>query len=126
MANGKQAISPIVEAIRIAEEGSLGEIHVHLSKRWIEKDPMGRAVQIFFAYGMAQTTHRNAILIYANLRRKKFAVIGDVGIYKKVGQLGWEKWGEELRQNLFFTQSERAIALTVRLMGEALKKYFPS
>lgn len=118
--------SPIVEAIRIAEQGTTGEIRVHLSKRWIEKDAYARAERIFHEYGMTRTTHRNAVLLYVNLRRHKFAIIGDESIHERVGSRYWQRIARRLSEDLRSTHPERAIAMAVQEIGEALKKHFPA
>ncbi|MEO5970403.1 MAG: TPM domain-containing protein [Bdellovibrionia bacterium] len=118
--------SPIVEAIRLAEKSSSGRIRVHISKRWMEKDPTRRAQQIFVQHKMTENPLRNSILLYVNLRKRKFAILGDVGINRVVELHYWQEMELTLSENLFSTQSERAIAFTVTSLGQALKKYFPS
>jgi uncharacterized membrane protein len=118
--------SPIVAAIQQVETESTGEIRVHLSKKWIEKDPFQYANQLFQFYKMNKTTHRNTVLIYVNLRQKKFAIIGDQGIHQALGQKYWNKMANELQHNLRSTQSEKAIAQTILFLGQTLKTFFPS
>ena len=74
---------------------------------------------------MTRTTKRNAVLIYLNLRKRKLAIVADEGMHQAVGQRFWEKLGRELRANLHSTYYENAVAITVREVGEALKKHFP-
>jgi uncharacterized membrane protein len=118
--------SPIVNAIRNAEEFCSGQIRVHLSKKWLEKDTSHRAQELFDHYKMANSSTRSSVLIYANLRNRRFSILGDTGIHQAVGPLYWTKIAQELAENLRSTQSERALALIVTLIGQALKKYFPS
>lgn len=124
----KQAekFSPIVQAIAEAERGTTGEIRVHLTQRWFERDPLERAGRLFKEYGMFRTTHRNGVLLYVNLRRHKFAVVGDEGIHKVVGQRYWEQLARNLRSNLQGTDAERAVAMAVEELGKVLHKYFPA
>jgi uncharacterized membrane protein len=65
------------------------------------------------------------VLLYVNLRRRKFAIYGDEGIHQSVGQRYWEKIARELVQDLRGTHHENAIAMAVEKMGDALAKYFP-
>jgi uncharacterized membrane protein len=122
---GGKKFSKIVEAIARAETRTTGEIRVHISKRWIERDPMARAQTIFRKIGMERTALRNAVLLYVNLRRKKFAIYGDEGIHQSVGQRYWEKIARELTQDLRGTHHENAIAMAVEKIGDALAQYFP-
>jgi uncharacterized membrane protein len=117
--------SPIIEAIQEAEQGTTGEVRVHLSRSFIEKDPFAHAWRIFEQYGMVRTTNRNAVLLYVNLRRKKLALIGDEGIHHAVGQEYWEKIVAKLTEDLRSTHAERAIAHAVRKIGETLRHFFP-
>jgi len=117
--------SPIITAIQEAEEGSTGTVRVHLSKRFVEPKPFQRALRIFRQYEMANTPQRNTVLFYINLRRKRFAVVGDVGVHRRVGQEYWEKVLKELAEDLRSTQSEKAIALAIDSVGKTLKKFFP-
>ena len=123
--NQEEKHSALIQALAEAETGTTGEIRVHLSKRWIEKNPFKRVVHLFHRFGMGKTTHKNAVLLYVNLRRKKFAVIGDEGIHKAVGQSYWEGLVKELQKDLSTTHTEKAIALAVLTIGATLKRYFP-
>lgn len=126
MANGKPMnTSPIVTAIEEAESRTTGEIRVHLSRRWWEKDPYTRAETLFKRFGMAGTRHRNAVLLYVNVRKHKFAIIGDSGIHARVGQAYWEELTKALAQDLKSTHLEKALALAVRTIGVTLEHYFP-
>jgi uncharacterized membrane protein len=117
--------SPIVDAIAAAESGTTGEIRVHLTRRWFEKDPYTRAWKLFHQFGMSRTTQRNGVLLYVNLRKHLFAIVGDEGVHHLVGQQYWESLAKALREDLLSTHSERAIATAVLTIGETLKKFFP-
>jgi uncharacterized membrane protein len=119
--------SPIVNAIRLVEESSTGQIRVHLSKRWVERNTLQRTQHLFDYYKQADNVpNNNLVLIYVNLRKKKFAILGDEGIHQAVGNHYWSEIAQELKENLQSTESEGAIALTVTSIGHAMKKYFPS
>lgn len=129
MATGELAAthtSPIAQAIALAETGTTGEIRVHLSKRFYERDPFGRARRIFVRYGMTRTSQRNAVLLYVNLRRRKISVVGDKTAHEALGQRFWETLVHDLQQDLRATHHEKAIALAVTTIGDQLKKHFPA
>jgi uncharacterized membrane protein len=126
VARGKiEKHSPIIDAIREAEAGTEGEIRVHLSQRWFEKDPWKRAENLFAHYGLGSGLQQNTILIYINLRKRSFAILGDLAIHQRVGQTYWNNLARELTENLRSTQSEKAIALTIRSIGKILKTHVP-
>lgn len=117
--------SPILKAIQEAEAGTTGEIRVHLSKRLFEKDPFKRALEIFNSYEMFRTRDRNAVLIYVNLKKRQFAIVGDHGLCQVVDPSAWRSLSHELSDHLRSTHPERAIASTVMSIGAILKKFFP-
>ncbi|HAR43612.1 MAG TPA: hypothetical protein DCS07_13445 [Bdellovibrionales bacterium] len=118
--------SPIIDAIALAEEGTTGEVRVHLSRKFFERDPYARAAKLFARFGMWRTANKNAVLLYVNLRRHKFAVYADEGIYKVLGQEYWNSLSEALSDDLRKMPAEKAIAIAVVTIGETLKKYFPA
>ena len=118
--------SPIVAAIAAAERGTTGEIRVHLSKRRWDPDPFARAQKIFAQLGMYRTNQRNAVLLYVNLRKRKFAIIGDEGIHQAVGGRYWQELSNALRDDLHSTHLENALALAVRTIGLTLARFFPA
>lgn len=75
---------------------------------------------------MENTSGHNAVLLYVNLHRKKFAFFGGEGIDKNVGQKYWQKIARELSQDLRSTHFENAIAKAVLKIGEALSKHYPA
>ena len=122
----KISVSPVVQAIQEVDRDTTGEIRVHLSQRWLEPDAFRRAKRIFQLHQMNQTSLRNAVLIYVNLRKRKFAIVGDFAIDEAVGRGFWQQQALKLEENLNSTQSERAIALAVTEIGEALKRHLPT
>jgi uncharacterized membrane protein len=74
----------IVEAIRLAETRSRGEIRVHATEKPVE-DVLKEATATFEGLGMTKTEERNGILIFVAPKSQKFAVLGDSGITSRVG-----------------------------------------
>src|SRR5262245_20618735 len=54
----------IVEEIRRAEQGSRGEVRVHLERRCKAAEPMDRAKEIFGQLGMHETNGATGVLLY--------------------------------------------------------------
>lgn len=126
MATGKKQTSPIVQAILQMEKITNAEIRVHVSQRWLERDPYLRATRLFQQYSLWRTTDRNAVLFYLNLRHKKYAILGDKGIAQAVGKTYWDELGSFLAQDLRSTYWEKAVALAIQTIGVTLSKHFPS
>ncbi len=125
-AGNSNKISPIVRAIAQAQKRTTGEIRVHISKSWFERDAFANAQRVFTLYGMGKTRYRNAVLLYINLHTRKFAILGDEAVHREVGQTYWEELAKGLREDLLSTHFENAIAIAVRIIGLTLERYFPS
>ncbi len=114
----------ILEAIGRAERHSSGEIRVHLHKGGGE-DVYQRAVETFNRLEMYKTRLRNGILIYVDTRGRRFAVIGDEGIHRKVGSGFWEKIRDILAEHFRRGQYTEGIVRAIDVIGLALAEHFP-
>ncbi len=114
----------ILEAIGRAERHSSGEIRVHLHKGGGE-DVYQRAVETFNRLEMYKTRLRNGILIYVDTRGRRFAVIGDEGIHRKVGSGFWEKIRDILAEHFRQGQYSEGIVRAIDAIGLALAEHFP-
>jgi uncharacterized membrane protein len=118
--------SPILMALAKAEQGASGEIRVHLTRRWLERDAFKRAAAIFREFDMGSGEKRGSVLVYVNLRRRRFAIVADEELSAAAGQKLWDRLARELAIDLRSTHHENAVALTVARVGEAIRKHFPS
>ncbi len=114
----------ILQAIQRAEKNTSGEIRVHLQKNK-SGDIMGNAIETFEKINMTQTALRNGILIYIDIDRKQFAIIGDQGIHEKVKQDFWDKTARILSDYFSRKQYAEGIIQVIDEIGKRLKKYFP-
>ena len=115
----------IVEAIRIAEKETSGEIRIYVEERNPFMDPIDRAREIFTQLKMQNTQHRNAVLLYIAMKDHELALFGDEGIYNKVGA---EYWDREVRIMISkFTRESivSGIEQCIADIGETLKETFP-
>jgi len=115
----------IVEAIRIAEKETSGEIRIYVEGRNPFVDPLDRAKEIFFQLKMQNTQERNAVLLYIAIDDHELALFADEGIYQRVGA---EYWNNEVKYMItFFTKDNisNGIEKCVGHIGETLKKEFP-
>lgn len=114
----------VVEAIRLAEKNTSGEIRVHLEKE-TSIAPIERAVEVFHELGMDTTQLRNGVIIYVAVKSKKFAIYGDQGINDKVEDDFWD-CTKDIMVNHFKTGNNvQALVEGIHNAGEQLKKYFP-
>lgn len=114
----------IVEAIRIAEKHTSGEIRVHLEPS-TEDDPLKHAAEVFHELGMDQTEARNGVIIYVAVEAHKFVIYGDKGIYEKVPHDFWEITRDQMQHYFRKKMFRQGIIAGVLSAGEQLQKYFP-
>jgi uncharacterized membrane protein len=114
----------IIEAIRLAELETSGEIRVHIEEH-CPGDPMERAKEMFFSLNMHQTAQQNGVIIYLALLDKKFAILGDKGIHDKVTDNFWQ--AEKDLMKSYFVKSEytEGLVQAIEQVGEKLKVNFP-
>ena len=114
----------IVAAIRRAEQKTSGEIKVRIENRTFIQ-VVGRARYLFFKLKVHLTKDRNGVLLYIAVKSKKFAIIGDIGIQKKVGNDFWNDVKAEMSKDLADGKVLEAIIDAVDMTGEKLKEHFP-
>ena len=117
-------MASLVEAIKIAEDQSSGEIRVHIDST-SEDDFAKKAFAIFQSLEMHKTKERNGVLFYVNFEQHYLTIIGDEGIHKKVKQSFWDHLHDEMTAE--FAKENYCIGLENAILktGQELKKYFP-
>lgn len=114
----------VVDAIRLAELNTSGEVKVHL-ERFCKGDALDRAKEKFAKLNLHKTELRNAVIVYVAIEDRKAAIFGDEGIHAKVDD---DYWKMELDLMLsHFKKGEYAEGLiqVVTDIGEKLKAEFP-
>jgi len=114
----------IVEAIRIAENKTSGEIRIHLEPS-CGKNPLTRAKEIFHWLKMDNTKEGNGVLIYVAVKDHTFAVYGDEGINKLVPANFWDSTKEIMQSNFKLKKFKQGLIEGVLKAGEQLQKHFP-
>ncbi|WP_299683814.1 TPM domain-containing protein [uncultured Dokdonia sp.] len=114
----------IVEAIRIAESTTSGEIRVHL-ERHTDLDTFTRAKEIFHILKMDNTKEENGVLIYIAVDDHAFAICGDRGIDKKVPDNFWEATRDTMSSHFKEGRFKEGIIQGIQDTGKRLSDYFP-
>ena len=121
----KEEQGQIVEAIKLAENKTSGEIRVHLENQCKGGDALDRASHLFAMLDMHKTELRNGVLIYLATDDRKFCILGDAGINAKVPEDFWEditaKSISLFKEGKFVEGMVHAITQS----GEKLKADFP-
>lgn len=114
----------IIEAIRLAEKNTSGEIRVHLEKS-TEKDTLERAKEVFCFLKMDETKQQNGVLFYVAVDDKKFSVIGDKGINEVVSNTFWNSIKDKVVEKFKNNNYTEGLKLGIIETGKKLKQYFP-
>ncbi|MGN7821615.1 TPM domain-containing protein [Chitinophaga sp. 22536] len=115
----------LVQAIRVAERLTSGEIRLFVENHCSYVDPMDRARQAFVSLGMEKTKQRNGVLVYVALKDHQFAILGDQGIHDKVGNDFWQKEATLLKTHFQRNHIIEGIEECIREIGESLRIHFP-
>lgn len=115
----------VVEAIRVAELATSGEVRVHIEKHCVESDVLERAKQVFVQLGMHRTELKNGVLFYLAVEDHKFAVLGDRGINERVPDGFWNDVRDLMRSHFIKKEFAAGLSKGIELAGQQLKTYFP-
>jgi uncharacterized membrane protein len=115
----------IVDAVRIAERRTSGEVRVFVESRCSYMDAIDRAAEVFLKLQMQKTVERNAVLIYVAITDRQLAVYGDEGIHTRVGQEYWDRAVKEMISSFNRENYAEGIRDCVAEIGEALHEHFP-
>lgn len=120
----KESNQKIVDAIKVAEKSTSGEIRVHIQKS-VKGDIFDIAKKKFDKLGMAATKQKNGVLIFVAVNDKQFAILGDKGINECVFDDFWNETADKMKK--FFKKGDIATGIEAGVLsaGKALQKFFP-
>ncbi len=113
----------IINAIKIAEKNTSGEIRIHIEKS-SDKEPMDRALDVFYDLKMNETALKNGVLLYVAVETQQFAIIGDVGIHTKVTDSFWNSTKDIVFTHFAKKEYAKGLELAILEVGEKLKTFF--
>jgi uncharacterized membrane protein len=120
----KEEEQVIVEAIRVAEKETSGEIRVHIEKT-TSKVPYDRALEVFNELRMDATELKNGVLFYFAVADKNFVICGDKGINEVVADDFWNTTKDLMATQFKAGNFKQGIVDGILSAGEQLQKYFP-
>jgi len=120
----KEEEQEIVEAIRLAEKATSGEIRVHIEKT-ASKDAFDRALEVFHLLGMDATELKNGVLIYLAIEDKSFVICGDEGINDVVENDFWDCTKDIMLSHFKNNNFKQGLIEGILRAGEKLQRYFP-
>jgi len=114
----------VVEAIRMAEKETSGEIRVHIEKS-TSIAAYDRALEVFHFLNMHETALKNGVLIYVAVSDKVFAICGDKGIDDVVSEDFWDSTKEAMAAHFKDGNFKQGLIDGIRKAGVQLQQYFP-
>ena len=115
----------VVEAIRMAEKATSGEIRVHIEKSHGELDIFDRAMEVFHLLKMDNTKQENGVLIYVAIDDRNFVIYGDKGINEVVPNDFWESTKDAIVAQFKGGNYKQGLIDGILKAGEQLNKHFP-
>jgi len=114
----------IVEAIRVAEKETSGEIRVHIEKT-TSGDAFDRALEVFHLLKMDNTKLQNGVLIYVAVDDHNFVICGDKGINDVVANDFWDCTKDAMMAQFKQGNFKQGLINGIKNAGDQLQKYFP-
>ena len=114
----------IIEAIRIAEKNTSGEIRVHIEAT-TDKDHFERALEVFHLLKMFNTKDENGVLIYVAVEDHKFVIYGDKGINNMVDKDFWDSTKNIMQNHFKNADFKQGLVDGILKAGEELNSHFP-
>jgi uncharacterized membrane protein len=119
-------VGRVEAAVRAGERRTSGEIRVAVARFYFWGDIRRAAAGAFERLRMAHTRRRNGVLIFVAPLRRRFAVVGDVGIDQKVAPAFWgqvtDAVSAEIRRGGDLTSG---IVHGVTAVADELARHFP-
>jgi len=115
----------VINAIRLAEQQTSGEIRLYIESKCRFVDPLDRAAEIFLQLKMTETENRNAVLVYIATVDHQLAVFADEGIYKKEGQQFWNGAVQAMMREFKKENYADGLIEIIYKIGQLLKTHFP-
>ncbi|NMC63193.1 MAG: hypothetical protein GYA55_08485 [SAR324 cluster bacterium] len=87
--------------------------------------PRARALELFSRFRVWDTEENCGVLLYILLADRQVEIIADRGIDNKVGQEGWQKICDEMKEAFRQGEFEKATFRAIEQISEHLISYFP-
>ena len=114
----------IIEAIRLAEKNTSGEIRVHIEKT-SKSDVFNRAMEVFYNLKMDNTKLQNGVLIYVAVNDKTFVIYGDKGINDVVEKDFWDSTKNVMQLHFKSGNFKQGLIEGILKAGKKLETHFP-
>ena len=114
----------IIEAIRISESKTSGEIRIHLESS-LQGNIEQHVLEVFHHLKMDNTKDQNGVLIYVAVKDKTFVIYGDKGINEVVPNDFWESTKDIIQSHFKTGNFKQGLVEGILEAGKELEKHFP-
>ncbi len=119
----------IAHFISEQEQGTSGQIRVSIRQRRSRKE-RGMSVEElarreFHSLGMTKTSERTGVLIFLLLEDRKFHILADEAIHKKVAEGTWDAIAVEMARHFSEKRFREGVEHGIRAVASELGKHFP-
>lgn len=125
----QEEMDKIAASIAEVEKKTIGEIRVNIQKTRTLKNRnlsvYDLAIQSFYELGMEKTKVKTGVLIFLLMSDKKFQIIGDEGVNKKVSKEYWDILAMNVAEYFQSNKFVEGICFAVDEVGKVLIKEFP-
>lgn len=118
-------IQHVLDAVRLVENKTSGEIRICIEKKCAYVDATDRARELFYQLQMQKTHHRNAVIIYIAYQDQDFAIYADIGAFKAIEPHFWQQAVRDLAKQFGSKNYLHGLIYCVEQIGNALSIHFP-
>lgn len=111
-------------AIESAERETSGEVRVVVSRK-VRGDAMDGAARVFHRLKMQETRERNGVLILLATKSRSYAILGDEGVHRAMGQGGWDHIRDGMAERFRDGRFGDGLVYAVGEVGKVLREHFP-
>lgn len=117
-------VARIERALEEAEQKSSGEIRVSVAPLFWGS-VRAEAERAFERLGMTNTKERNGVLFFVVPSRRRFVVLGDEGIHRKVGDDFWRAVVDAVTRKFHQGDFTGGLVDGIHAVGDRLAEHFP-
>jgi len=121
----KLSLAQLEQFIVDSERQTSAEIRIRIESNCPEKFVIDRALEVFKELEMHQTKLQNGVLFYLSTDDKQFAVLGDKGIHKLVGQPFWDEVKNNALRFFKVNKHKEGLEFAISQVLIQLKSHFP-
>jgi len=89
-------------------------------KRGATKDALAEAKRVFHRLAMHRAKSRKGVLIFVSWKSRQFAIVGDEGIHRAVGDAFWNETRDRMQKEFSKGELVRGILTGIRSLTDTV------